>query len=59
MKELGFDVKPGDLGENITTYDINLLALPLGTLLHLGDLRWSNLQACERRVATSTGFGRG
>ena len=37
MKELGFDVKPGDLGENITTYDINLLALPLGTLLHLGD----------------------
>jgi MOSC domain-containing protein YiiM len=37
MKELGFDINPGELGENITTCDINLLALPLGTLLHLGD----------------------
>lgn len=36
IKELGFDVNPGDLGENITTRDIDLLTLPLGTLLHLG-----------------------
>src|SRR3954468_393192 len=36
MKELGFEIKPRDLGENVTTRGINLLKLPLGTLLHLG-----------------------
>lgn len=33
----GYDVAPGDLGENITTRGIDLLALPTGTLLRLGD----------------------
>jgi MOSC domain-containing protein YiiM len=33
----GFTVKPGDLGENITTSGIDLLALPSGARLHLGD----------------------
>lgn len=33
----GFDVKPGDLGENITTLGLDLLALPQGTRLHLGE----------------------
>lgn len=33
----GFEVKPGDLGENVTTAGIDLLALPTGTRLHLGD----------------------
>ena len=32
----GHDVAPGDLGENITTRGVDLLALPTGTLLHLG-----------------------
>ncbi|MFI2780360.1 MOSC domain-containing protein [Streptomyces sp. ALB3] len=32
----GFEVAPGELGENITTGGIDLLALPVGTLLHLG-----------------------
>lgn len=32
----GFQVRPGDLGENILTRGINLLSLPAGTLLHLG-----------------------
>lgn len=32
----GFDVKPGELGENITTRGTDLLALPVGTQLHLG-----------------------
>jgi MOSC domain-containing protein YiiM len=36
LREKGFDVKPGDLGENITTSDIHLLALPTGTRLHIG-----------------------
>lgn len=33
----GFAVWPGDLGENITTRGINLLALPTGTRLRLGE----------------------
>ena len=33
----GFDVKPADLGENITTVGIDLLALPRGTILHIGE----------------------
>ncbi|MGI5443550.1 MOSC domain-containing protein [Streptomyces shenzhenensis] len=33
----GFRVGPGELGENITTRGIDLLALPVGTLLRIGD----------------------
>jgi MOSC domain-containing protein YiiM len=33
----GFRVAPGDLGENVTTRDLDLLGLPTGTLLRLGD----------------------
>lgn len=33
----GFAVTPGDLGENITTSGLDLLGLPRGALLHLGD----------------------
>lgn len=33
----GFTVEPGQLGENVTTRGIDLLALPTGALVHLGD----------------------
>lgn len=33
----GFAVSPADLGENITTRGIDLLALPTGTMLRLGE----------------------
>lgn len=36
LEKGGFEVRPGDLGENITTRGINLLGLPRGTLLHVG-----------------------
>ena len=32
----GYIVKPGDLGENITTKDLNVLNLPEGTVLKIG-----------------------
>ncbi len=32
----GFALRPGDLGENITTRGIDLLGLPRGTRLHIG-----------------------
>jgi MOSC domain-containing protein YiiM len=36
LRAKGFAVQPGELGENITTSGIDLLALPIGALLHLG-----------------------
>ena len=36
LMEAGFAVWAGDLGENVTTRGIDLLALPTGTRLHLG-----------------------
>ncbi|WAZ19056.1 MOSC domain-containing protein [Streptomyces cinnabarinus] len=35
--EEGFKVAPGELGENVTTRGIDLLGLPVGTLLRIGD----------------------
>lgn len=37
LRAAGFAVAPGDIGENVTTRGIDLLALPAGTRLHLGD----------------------
>ncbi len=36
LRAAGFDVSPGQLGENITTLGVDLLALPVGTLLRCG-----------------------
>ena len=36
LKAKGFSVGPGQLGENITTRGVDLLALPTGTKLHIG-----------------------
>jgi MOSC domain-containing protein YiiM len=35
--EKAFRVLPGDLGENITTRGLDLLSLPVGTELHIGE----------------------
>lgn len=37
LKLAGFDVSAGQMGENITTRDIDLLGLPTDTVLHLGN----------------------
>jgi len=37
LRGKGFVVQPADLGENVTTDGIDLLALPTGTRLHLGE----------------------
>jgi MOSC domain-containing protein YiiM len=36
LRAKDFEVKPGELGENVTTAGIDLLALPGSTRLHLG-----------------------
>lgn len=37
LRAAGFTVSAGQMGENVTTRGLDLLALPQGTLLHLGD----------------------
>ncbi len=37
LRALGFNVSPGEIGENVTTSGIALLKLPKGTRLHLGE----------------------
>lgn len=42
VADAGFAVAPGQMGENVTTRGVDLLALPTDTLLHLG------AEACVR-----------
>jgi MOSC domain-containing protein YiiM len=37
MRDMGFDVGPGDFAENITCEGIELLSLPIGTRVAIGD----------------------
>ena len=37
LTEAGFTVLPGEIGENITTRDVDRPALPVGTRLRLGE----------------------
>ena len=36
LRARGFDIAPGDMGENVTTAGLDVLALPTGTRLRLG-----------------------
>jgi MOSC domain-containing protein YiiM len=36
LQRAGHTVEPGDLGENVTTTGVDLLSLPVGTVLRLG-----------------------
>lgn len=36
-RAMGYDLSPGDLGENILTAGVDLLELPTGTLLRIGE----------------------
>ncbi len=37
MRQMGLDVGPGDFAENITTENIELVTLPIGTRMTIGD----------------------
>jgi MOSC domain-containing protein YiiM len=37
ISRMGFDVGPGDFAENITTQGVELVALPVGTEIHIGE----------------------
>ncbi|MFC2021835.1 MOSC domain-containing protein [Chloroflexota bacterium] len=36
MRGLGFDVGPGDFGENLTTEEIDIVSVPVGTEVSIG-----------------------
>lgn len=56
----GFKINVGDLGENITTRGIDLLTLPTGTRLHLGETAIVQLTGlrnpCKQIEAFKTGL---
>ncbi len=37
MRNLGFDVGPGDFAENLTTEGLDLVSLPVGTHINIGE----------------------
>ena len=37
LRDKGFEVEPGMMGENITTVGVDLLSLPTGALMRIGD----------------------
>ena len=59
LRALGFDVAPGDMGENITTRDIDLLALPTGARLHIGEAAVVEVTGLRNPASSSTGFQQG
>ncbi|MFI9806038.1 MOSC domain-containing protein [Streptomyces sp. NPDC052301] len=55
----GFRVRPGDLGENVTTRGIDLLGLPVGTLLRIGDEAVVEVTGLRNPCAQIDGFRHG
>jgi MOSC domain-containing protein YiiM len=55
----GFDVAPGDLGENVTTRGVDLLGLPTGTRLRLGDAAVVEVTGLRNPCVQLDRFGRG
>jgi MOSC domain-containing protein YiiM len=55
----GFTVAPGELGENITTHGIDLLSLPVGARLHLGEAAIVELTGLRNPCAQIESFQKG
>lgn len=59
LEQRGFSVGPGDLGENITTRGVDLLALPEGTQLHLGEAAIVRITGLRNPCSQLDGFQQG
>ena len=55
----GFTVAPGDVGENVTTRGIDLLALPRGARLHLGAEAVVEITGLRNPCGQLNGFAEG
>jgi MOSC domain-containing protein YiiM len=51
LAPLGIQVRPGDMGENITTRGLPILELALGSRLHLGDEAVVEVTGCRNPCA--------
>jgi hypothetical protein len=56
LRAAGFEVGPGDLGENITTAGLDLLTLPVGSTLRIGDGALVALTGLRNPCAQIDGF---
>jgi MOSC domain-containing protein YiiM len=59
LKQKGFTIHPGDVGENITTSGIDLLGLPTGAVLHLGDSAVVEITGLRNPCSQLDGFQNG
>ncbi|WP_405956491.1 MOSC domain-containing protein [Streptomyces phaeochromogenes] len=59
VREAGFEVAAGQLGENVTTRGIDLLGLPTGTLLRVGDEAVVEVTGLRNPCAQIDGFQKG
>ncbi|MDV9174022.1 MOSC domain-containing protein [Streptomyces sp. W16] len=59
VREAGFEVAAGQLGENVTTRGIDLLGLPTGTLLRLGDTAVVEVTGLRNPCAQIDGLRKG
>jgi MOSC domain-containing protein YiiM len=59
LRAKGFGVQPGDLGENVTTSGIDLLALPTGTRLYLGATAVVEVSGLRNPCTQLDGFQKG
>jgi MOSC domain-containing protein YiiM len=59
VREAGFAVAAGELGENVTTRGVDLLGLPAGTLLRLGDEAVVEVTGLRNPCAQIDGFRKG
>ena len=59
VRRAGFEVAAGELGENVTTRGIDLLALPRGTRLRLGETAVVEVTGLRNPCAQIDGFRKG
>jgi MOSC domain-containing protein YiiM len=59
LQAAGYDVRPGELGENVTTTGLELTRLPLGTMIRLGETAAVELTGLRTPCALIDRFRKG
>lgn len=59
LRAAGFDVGPGEMGENVTTRGVDLLGLPVGTRLLLGESAVAEVTGLRNPCAQLDAFQQG
>ena len=59
LRQKGFSIHPGDIGENIATSGIDLLGLPTGAVLHIGGSAVVEITGLRNPCSQLDGFQKG